>query len=393
MTRSTLIPTDRPKLLIVDDRPENIYVVEKLLSRLDLEIIKAFSGAEALSHTLEHDFCVAIVDIQMPEMDGYEVVELLRSNAGTASLPVIFMSAIFSDEYHHRKAYETGAVDFISKPFIPEILISKVKVFVDLYQQRRAMERANEALMRVNADKDKFFSIISHDLRSPFNTLLGFTRLLEIQAKQLSPDEIEEMARSIHAGAKQAFNLLENLLTWSRLQRTKGLIGEYETLDLEGLVSDSIKVMDQAAAAKDIKLGHAVEPKLFVNADRRMLDTVIRNLTANALKFTQRGGQVKVVAAPDPAVSNGTKYVTIGIQDNGVGMSPEILSKLFRLDVRHSTPGTEQEPGSGLGLIICQEMVDRNGGKIWAESQEGKGTTIWFTVPRAEPGAEKQTGK
>lgn len=393
MARNDAAPVDRPKILIVDDRPENIYVVEKLLSRLDLEIIKAFSGAEALSYTLEHDFCVAIIDIQMPEMDGYELVELLRSNAVTASLPVIFMSAIFSDEYHHHRAYETGAVDFISKPFIPEILISKIKVFMDLYHQRKAVERANEALLRVNTDKDKFFSIISHDLRAPFNTLLGFARLLELQARQLSPEEVEEMARSIHNGAKEVFHLLENLLTWSRLQRTKGLAGEYETLKLEEIVADSIKVMEQAASSKEITLDYAVEPKLMVTADRRMLDTVIRNLTGNALKFTPRGGHVKVIASVSSLNGSGPKFASIGVQDNGIGMSPEVLDKLFRLDIRHTTLGTEHEVGSGLGLIICQEMVDRNGGKIWAESEEGKGTTIWFTVPCAEPTAEKHSQK
>jgi len=138
----------RPKVLIVDDKPENLYVLERLLSTLDVEVIKAFSGSQALNLTLEHDFCVAIVDIQMPEMDGYELVELLRSNKDTAALPVIFVSAIYSDDYHHRKAYEAGAVDFMSKPFVPEILLSKVKVFIDLYQQRQALQKNNLTLAK-----------------------------------------------------------------------------------------------------------------------------------------------------------------------------------------------------------------------------------------------------
>ncbi len=138
----------RPKILIVDDKPENLYAMEKLFQQMDVEVIQSSSGSEALNLALEHDFCVAIVDIQMPEMDGYELVELLRSNEDTASLPVIFVSAIYSDEYHHRKAYETGAVDFMSKPFVPEILLSKIRVFVDLYQQRQALQAANLVLSK-----------------------------------------------------------------------------------------------------------------------------------------------------------------------------------------------------------------------------------------------------
>jgi signal transduction histidine kinase len=132
------MPAELPKILIVDDRPENLYALEKLLKELNVKVVQSTSGAEALNLSLEQDFCVAIIDIQMPEMDGYELVELLRSNEGTNTMPVIFVSAIFSDEYHHRKAYEAGAVDFLSKPFIPEILLSKIRVFIELYQQRNA---------------------------------------------------------------------------------------------------------------------------------------------------------------------------------------------------------------------------------------------------------------
>ena len=153
-----------PKILIVDDKPENLYTLEKLLTKLDVEVLQATSGAEALSLTLEHDFCMAIVDVQMPEMDGYEFVELLRGNPSTASLPVIFVSAIFSDEYHHRKGYDAGAVDFMSKPLIPEILLSKVGVFLDLYHQRIQLQElvdqlnaANTRLTELVATKDKFF--------------------------------------------------------------------------------------------------------------------------------------------------------------------------------------------------------------------------------------------
>lgn len=371
---------ERPRLLIVDDRPENLYVLEKLLSRLDVAVKKALSGYEALNYALEYEFCAAIVDIQMPEMDGYELVELLRSNVNTANLPVIFVSAIYSDEYHHRKAYESGAVDFLSKPFIPEILLSKIQIFIDLYQQRKALERLNAELKQANIDKDKFFSIISHDLRAPFNVLLGFAQFLEIRATTLRTDEVEEIASSIYSGAKAAYSLLDNLLTWSRLQREKGLATQPETFDLNQMAQEALKIIEQSAAAKEITLENIITDNLSVYADRRMVDTIIRNLAGNAIKFTPRGGKITITAIGSK--TNGTTgYVTIGVRDTGVGMSPDVLARLFQINVHHSTEGTEHEPGSGLGLIICREMVERNDGKIWAESEPGKGTTFWFTMP------------
>jgi signal transduction histidine kinase len=373
--------TDKPKILIVDDKPENLFALSRLLQALDVEVGQALSGVEALNLTLEHDFCVAIVDIQMPELDGYELVELLRSNKVTAALPVIFVSAIYSDEYHHRKGYEAGAVDFLSKPFVPEILLSKVKVFIDLYQQRQALEKANLALARLNADKDRFFSIISHDLRGPFNPVLGNAQLLAASVDKLSPQDIRDMSQAIHRGAKAVFNLLNSLLTWARLQQEGGMHCSPEPIALKLLANDTLAVLQQAAAQKQIGLANTVPIDCWVQADRVMLETIIRNLVNNALKFTPRGGQVTLTSLNGASGQPG--FVKISVQDTGVGMSPDDVARLFKIDSSHSTPGTEKEPGSGLGLIICKEMVERNGGRIWVESGVGQGTTVEFTLPLA----------
>ena len=141
---------DKPKILTVDDKPQNLFALEQTLQKLEVDIYKAVTGSEALSLVLEHEFALAIVDVQMPEMDGYELAELLRGNRATASLPIIFVSAIYSDEYHHRKGYDSGAVDFISKPFIPEILLSKARVFIDLYENRRRLQNLVDELKHTN---------------------------------------------------------------------------------------------------------------------------------------------------------------------------------------------------------------------------------------------------
>jgi DNA-binding response OmpR family regulator len=143
--------TDKPKILIVDDVPQNLFALEKILQKKAVDVFQASSGKEALDLVLQYEFALAIVDVQMPQMDGYELVELLRTNTATASLPVIFVSAIYSDEYHHRKGYDSGAVDFMSKPFIPEILLSKIRVFIDLYEKRRELQNMVDELNRANS--------------------------------------------------------------------------------------------------------------------------------------------------------------------------------------------------------------------------------------------------
>lgn len=399
-------PQSKPKILTVDDKLQNLYALEKLLVKLDVEIFHATSGFDALGLTLEHDFCLAIVDVQMPEMDGYELVELLRGNPSTANLPIIFVSAIFSDEYHHRKGYDAGAVDFLSKPFVPEILLSKIQIFLDLYHQRIKLEKlvnqlhaknetleneikqrqeAEIALQKANRDKDRLFSIISHDLRNPFQVLLGNTELMLEGLECFSKADIEAMTRSVYRSARTAFNLLENLLTWSRLKQERI---EYDPgpVDLHELAEKTVALLEETALSKKIRLNHTIEEELFAYADSYMIDTIIRNLTSNALKFTPAEGQVTLSAhrngiSPDQPDA---KWVEVKVSDTGLGISPENIAKLFKLDVHHTTPGTAQEVGTGLGLILCQEMVKKNGGQIWIESEEKKGTTVIFTVPATD---------
>ncbi|GIK42397.1 MAG: hybrid sensor histidine kinase/response regulator [Chloroflexota bacterium] len=372
--------TEKPKILIVDDKPENLFALNKLLQGLEVTVFQAQSGVEALNLSLAEEFCVAVVDIQMPEMDGYELVELLRSNKMTATLPVIFVSAIYSDEYHHRKGYDAGAVDFLSKPFVPEILLSKIKVFIELYQQRQALQKANLTLTRLNADKDKFFSIIAHDLRGPFNALLGNAQLLAARPEYLKLDEVQEMSQSIYRSAKAVYQLLDSLLIWAQLQQEGGgMQCQPEPIELKSLTEETLAVLEQTAVQKEIVLSNTIPANYWVQADRLMLETIIRNLVGNALKFTPRGGQVTVIGKN--GLESRAGWVKVSVQDTGVGMSQADIDRLFRLDASHSTPGTEKEKGSGLGLMICQEMVERNGGQIWVKSEAGQGTTVEFTVP------------
>jgi signal transduction histidine kinase len=244
--------------------------------------------------------------------------------------------------------------------------------------------RLYELERKINADKDKFFSIMSHDLRGPFTSLLGNAQLMLSTADELSADDVRHMSRAILKGAKSALNLLDNLLTWSRMQR--GVLDFFpQQVLLHTLTENTIDLLGQMARDKEIDLKNTINDDLIAYADKNMVDTVIRNLTGNALKFTPRGGSVTILARQVNS-SNGQQpnLVQISVEDTGIGLEPDDMDKLFRLDTNHSTPGTEKEQGTGLGLIICKEMVEQNGGRIWLESEAGKGTKAQFTLPIPE---------
>ncbi len=237
-----------------------------------------------------------------------------------------------------------------------------------------ALREAHGELQELNASKDKFFSIISHDLRSPFSILLGFTQLLEENLEQYSYEENRSKVAHIRASAERLYALLENLLTWSRIQRG-AMEHQPETIDLAEIAEDNVALFAPKAEHKQITLRSAIPENTLAYADYSMVDTVLRNLISNALKFTPAEGRIDVSA------SVRAPYIEVAVSDIGRGIPFEDISKLFRIDVQYTNPGTAGEKGTGLGLILCQELVERNGGKIWVESEIGKGTTFTFTLP------------
>ena len=246
----------------------------------------------------------------------------------------------------------------------------------ELRATNERLAQSEQYLRQTNATKDKFFSIISHDLKSPLNSLTGFLQILDIQVDVFSPEELKAFAKDINKSVKNLLDLLDNLLLWSRSQT--GTI-EYvpQSLNLSEAVADNLNLMHAAAQKKGVRLQADPDGNLRVYADQNMLNSVLRNLLSNAIKFTPSGGSVVVGASARGG------HVEVSVRDNGIGMSPSALEHLFRLDAYHTTPGTDAEKGNGLGLILCQEFVEKNGGTLRVESTKGQGTTFRFTVPVA----------
>lgn len=239
------------------------------------------------------------------------------------------------------------------------------------------LEESEERLKELNASKDKLFSIIAHDLRSPFTSFIGLTELLSEDFDEMDPLEVKILISELNKSAKSVFGLLENLLSWSRLQ-TGRMEYNPEYISPVDVVNKTINLFEGPARQKKIRLTSQIFCVNKIYADRNMIETVLRNLVSNALKFTRESGEITVT------LSGTEELAEFSVQDSGVGIDKENLSKLFRIDKTHTTPGTYNEMGSGLGLILCKELVDRNKGKIKVESEVGTGTNFSFSVPVKE---------
>ena len=249
----------------------------------------------------------------------------------------------------------------------------------ELASQAENLRKINDELERLNRTKDKFFSIIGHDLRNPFHAIIGFSELLTKEYYSMNDQQKMGLLELINVSSEGAFNLLENLLQWARTQTDKIKFSP-ENIDINEIVISTLGLLSITAEKKHIRLKNSLETKTMVFADKNMINTVIRNLISNAVKFTKNGGEVRISA------TDRNDMIEIQVADTGVGMNKENLGKLFRIDTYHSTTGTSGETGTGLGLIICKEFVEKHGGKIKVESEEKKGSTFSFSLPREKKG-------
>ncbi len=246
----------------------------------------------------------------------------------------------------------------------------------DSKKAEKALQESEASLRELNATKDKFFSIIAHDLKSPFNSILGLSSLLEEQVKEKNYEGIEEFAALIQNSSQLAYTLLKNLLDWSRSQTGK-LEFSPEYLEMGSLINEAISVLSNSAEQKAINIHQKLTGKLIVFVDRSMISTVLRNLISNAIKFTKSEGDIVV------SVERTKTEIRVTVSDTGVGIRQEDILKLFRIDENHTTLGTQNEKGTGLGLILCKEFIEKHNGKIWVESEFGKGSKFSFSIPLA----------
>jgi signal transduction histidine kinase len=254
-------------------------------------------------------------------------------------------------------------------------------LFLYLYISKRKnnelLKEKNTIISNINLQKDKFYSIIAHDLRGPFNGFLGLTELMAEDVDDMSNDEIKFAASNLRSSAKNLFNLLENLLEWTRMEQNL-VPFEPKEYPLEPAVSESIITFNSIAEKKEISINIQIPSDLILFSDKNMFQAVIRNIVLNAIKFTPKKGSVHIHAFENPT------NVTITIKDSGIGMHQDLINDLFKTDTKNNRVGTENEPSTGLGLVLCKEFVEKHNGQIWAESEEGKGSTFHISFPKKQ---------
>ncbi len=366
----------RAKVLLVDDRRENLLALEGLLRGPEREIFKATSGRQALELLIEHQFAVALIDVQMPEMDGFELAELMRSSDDTQSIPIIFVTAGVHDQAATFRGFDAGAVDFLHKPLNERIVRSKVKVFLDLYRQKQLLqdqleklERSQEELAVSNRELERFAYIASHDIKEPLRVIGSYLSLLAKKYRGKLDKDADEYINYAVTGSKRLSTLVESLIRHSQVGGVKVELSETDCNDLVKEV-----LHDLSASIEEKGAQFSVSGLPSVPCDRTQYRQLFQNLISNAMKFTSgKAPEVRISAERTP------DSWTFSVSDNGIGIPEAEKNKIFDAFVRGHA--REEFAGDGIGLSICKTIVEKHGGKIWVDSEVGKGSSFTFTLP------------
>jgi signal transduction histidine kinase len=423
--RATEAAPKRVRILMVDDEPKNLLALEAILGELGHELVKAGSGKEALRCLMREDYAVILMDVQMPEMDGFETASLIRSRDRSRLTPIIFLTAVGKTQQEVFRGYEVGAVDYLLKPFAPEILRYKVAVLVELHQKneqvrtlnaelqryvgeleesnsrldaenqerRRAedgLRASEERLTRLNAELEErvqartadlarsnqelaqYAAVVSHDLQEPLRSMSSYLQLLEQDlGPQLSLADKGTLTVVLQS-CRRMRQLIADILAFSKVGQGPRAV---QRTDSGQVLAQALQQLDGSIQEAGAELQLGFLPSLM--AEPGLLAQVFQNLIGNALKF--RGDARPVIQVG--AERHGADW-RFWVKDNGIGIDPSNFDRLFKLFRRLHTQ--DEYPGSGLGLSLCKKIVERHGGRIWVESQPGQGSSFLFTLPSGE---------
>jgi signal transduction histidine kinase len=364
-------------ILAVDDHPFNLLALASLLRPLGYSVVTAGSGAEALEIAERQDFVLILMDVHMPALDGYRTMELLRRTARARAVPVVFLSAVHSSIEHLRRGYALGAVDYVTKPFDPDVLCAKVTALVSLYTMGRREERASREEM--DRLKDLVFGAVGHDLRNPLNVILAGAHAL-MRGAACSEEGLRATAERMARSAHRMTEILEDILDLTRGKFASGMPLRLETVDAAETCRSAIAELSALHSERRIEL--RIEGETTGTWDPTRLGRVVSNLVCNAVKHTSER-TIAVGVAGNPAA------VTLTVHNRGAPIPPEILPRLFEPFRRGDTAAD----GVGLGLHIVRQISEAHGGTVHVESTVERGTTFTVTLPRRGPSAGQSAGE
>ncbi|MTI21963.1 hybrid sensor histidine kinase/response regulator [Fulvivirga sp. RKSG066] len=362
-------------ILVVDDKPENIALIMEYLGEMGItkSVYSAPNGKIASELALKYSPDLILTDWDMPEMTGLELVKFIKGDEATQHIPIIMITAVMTEPKRLQQAFDSGVHDFLSKPYSKLEFFSRVGNAMKLDQAYKEVNLAKLRLEELNQLKDKLFSIISHDIKSPLANLHSI--LMMIDQGIMTKEEASEYYQAIDSNVVSVITLLENLLEWSQWQLRKGVVPK--EVDIRQETEAIFSLVKNQATKKNIDLVNDVPDEQVVKLDKDMLAFVIRNLVTNAMKFTSNGS-VSVNSVLDD------NSIHLNVVDTGIGMDETKLASLFKGQRVDSEKGTLMEPGTGVGLTLCQEFVESNGGKISVTSEVGKGSIFKVFLPLSE---------
>lgn len=362
-------------VLIVDDVDANVLLLKLLISKAGYKTLSAYNGRDALDIIMKDNPDLVLLDIMMPIMDGHEVAKKLKETPGKEELPIIFLSALNSTE-DIVQGFKLGAADYVSKPFNKDELLIRINHQISLIHAKRTIERQTQELKKTIIGRDKLYSVIAHDLRSP---IASIRMVMEVLINGISKENIDSEMYDLLIMANRltddSFTLLDNLLKWTKSQTGRLNTVFQDEVDVMHLITGVVEVARGVAKLKNITLNLHGATSRTARLDIDMAKTALRNLLSNAIKFSYENSQV------DVNISEDDQRVYIEVKDYGSGINTDKQKLLLKTETHFTSFGTGNEEGSGLGLLLCNEFVKRNGGTLEFHSQEGKGSTFSFDIP------------
>jgi len=368
---------DPVNILLVDDKPENLTVLESILEGADYRLTKARSAQEALVALIATDFALIVLDVRMPEISGFELAKIIKERKRTRDVPIVFVTAHYSEDEHILSGYSAGAVDYMTKPVNPAILKSKVAVFAELYRKTKALNEANQELhsrnrelIVANKELEAFSYTVSHDLRAPLRHVSGFVEALREHTKANLDDKARRYLTMVQDAAGEMGKLIDHLLAFSRMGRSELRL---ELVDMNNLLQRARDDLQLEIQGRCIEWRLAPLPK--IEADASLMRQVWTNLLSNAVKYTRPRDPARIEVGCED--SSRGEFVFF-VRDNGVGFDMKYAGKLFGVFQRLHR--AEEFEGTGIGLANVRRIISRHGGHIWAEGKLDAGATVFFTL-------------